>query len=32
MKGKRHEEKKAIVVTGDGGPDENPRYENIIKC
>ena len=23
----RHEEKKVMIVTVDGGPDENPRYE-----
>ena len=23
----RHEEKKVMMVTVDGGPDENPRYE-----
>ena len=28
----RHEEKKIIIVTVDGGPDENPRYEKTINC
>ena len=28
----RHEEKKIIFVTIDGGPDENPRYEKTINC
>ena len=26
----RHEEKKVMFVTADGGPDENPRYEKTI--
>ena len=26
----RHEEKKVMVVTVDGGPYENPRYEKTI--
>ena len=26
----RNEEKKVMIVTFDGGPDENPRYEKII--
>ena len=26
----RHEEKKVMIVTADGGPDENPRYEKTI--
>ena len=25
-------EKKVMVVTADGGPDENPRYSNTISC
>ena len=25
----RHEEKKLMIVTADGGPDENPRYEKL---
>ena len=28
----RHEEKKVMIVTVDGGPDENPRYEKTINC
>ena len=28
----RHEEKKVMIVTVDGGPDENPRYETNINC
>ena len=28
----RHEEKKVIFVTVDGGPDENLRYEKTINC
>ena len=28
----RHEEKKVMIVTVDGGPDENPRYEKNINC
>ena len=28
----RDEEKKVMIVTVDGGPDENPRYQNTIKC
>ena len=28
----RHKEKKAMIVTVDGGPDENPRYEKTINC
>ena len=28
----RHEEKKAMIVKVDGGPDENPRYEKTINC
>ena len=27
----RHEEKKVMIVTVDGGPDENPRYEKKYK-
>ena len=27
-----HEEKKVMIVTVDGDPDENPRYEKTIKC
>ena len=27
----RHEEKKVVIVTVDGGPDENPRYEKNYK-
>ena len=26
----RHEEKKVMIVTVDGGLDENPRYEKTI--
>ena len=26
----RHEEKKVMIVTVDGDPDENPRYEKTI--
>ena len=26
-----HEEKKVMIITVDGGPDENPRYEKAIK-
>ena len=25
----RYEEKKLMIVTADGGPDENPRYEKL---
>ena len=25
-------EKKVMIVTGDGSPDENPRYSNTINC
>ena len=28
----RHEEKKIIIATADGGPDENPSYEKTINC
>ena len=28
----KHEEKKVVFVTVDGGPDENPRYEKTINC
>ena len=28
----RHKEKKVKIVTADGGPDENPRYEKTINC
>ena len=28
----RHEEKKVMIVTVDGGLDENPRYEKTINC
>ena len=28
----RREEKKVMIVTIDGGPDENPRYEKTINC
>ena len=28
----RHEEKKSMIVTIDGGPDENPRYEKAKNC
>ena len=28
----RHEVKKVMIVTVDGGPDENPRYEKTINC
>ena len=28
----RHEEKKVMIVTIDGGPDENLRYEKTINC
>ena len=28
----RHEEKTVMIVTVDGGPDENPRYEKTINC
>ena len=28
----RHEEKKVMIVTVDGGADENPRYEKTINC
>ena len=28
----RYEEKKVMIVTVDGGPDENPRYEKTINC
>ena len=28
----KHEEKKVMIVTVDGGPDENPRYEKIRNC
>ena len=28
----RHEKKKVIIVTVDGGPDENLRYEKTINC
>ena len=28
----RHEEKKVMIVTVDGGPDENPIYEKTINC
>ena len=28
----RHEEKKVMIVTVDGDPDENPRYEKTINC
>ena len=28
----RHKEKKVMIVTVDGGPDENPRYEKTINC
>ena len=28
----RHEEKKVMIFTVDGGPDENPRYEKTINC
>ena len=27
----KHEEKKVVFVTVDGGPDENPRYEKNYK-
>ena len=26
----RHEEKKVVIVTVNGDPDENPRYEKTI--
>ena len=28
----RHKEKKVMIVTVDGGPDENPRYGKTINC
>ena len=28
----RHEEKKVMIFTVDGGPDENPRHEKTINC
>ena len=28
----RHKEKKVMIFTVDGGPDENPRYEKTINC
>ena len=28
----KQEEKKVMIVTVDGGPDENPRYEKTINC
>ena len=28
----RHEEKKVMIFTVDGGPDENPRYGKTINC
>ena len=28
----RYEEKKVMIVTVDGGPDEKPRYEKTINC
>ena len=28
----QQQEKKVMVVTVDGGPDENPWYTNTIKC
>ena len=28
----QNEEKKVMIVTVDGGPDENPRYKNTINC
>ena len=28
----RHEEKKVVIVTVDGDPDENPRYEKTMNC
>ena len=28
----RHEEKKVMIATVDGRPDENPRYEKTINC
>ena len=28
----RHEEKKVMIVTVDGDPEENPRYEKAINC
>ena len=28
----KHEEKKVMIVTVDGGPDENPKYEKTRNC
>ena len=28
----RHKEKEVMIVTVDGGPNENPRYEKTINC
>ena len=28
----RHEEKKVVIVTVDGDPDENPRYKKTMNC
>ena len=32
FKDDRNDDKKVMIVTLDGGPDENPRYENTINC
>ena len=29
---RQSQEKKVMIVTVDGGPDENPRYSNYISC
>ena len=29
---RQSQEKKMMIVTVDGGPDENPRYSNNISC
>ena len=32
LKNSKNEEKPVMIVTVDGGPDENPRYEKTISC
>ena len=31
-KNSKNEEKPVMIVSVDGGPDENPRYQNTIAC